>query len=289
MGRYGGEMGRSAAVPGLLRVVSSSDASAEPFGAALRAARRAKTPLLMRSAARRLPCVAGAWGGGAEDTATALCERAADAPVRAFVSPTGELWLDGGNSPRAVLTSTMSSETTLRGFLDEPAQGLGRHWPRRYLVEPLDAPACSRLAADAKEAGFARLLSSAFGAPCRMHKFFVARGGTRTQLHRDGLDNIFVCAVGRRTFALGDEELPIEEEPGSISAAEAYQRPARVAAALRLEQVTLEAGDALYVPCGCWHEVEAHADQAAPYSCAVNWYFDAELETQVELVTEGET
>jgi len=113
--------------------------------------------------------------------------------------------------------------------------------------------------------------------------------GTRTQLHRDGLDNIFVCAVGRRTFALGDEELPIEEEPGSISAAEAYQRPARAAAALRLEQVTLEAGDALYVPCGCWHEVEAHADQAAPYSCAVNWYFDAELETQVELVTEGET
>ena len=160
MGRYGGEMGRSAAVPGLLRVVSSSDASAEPFGAALRAARRAKTPLLMRSAARRLPCVAGAWGGGAEDTATALCERAADAPVRAFVSPTGELWLDGGNSPRAVLTSTMSSETTLRGFLDEPAQGLGRHWPRRYLVEPLDAPACSRLAADAQEGAAVNSVSS---------------------------------------------------------------------------------------------------------------------------------
>ena len=111
-----------------------------------------------------------------------------------------------------------------------------------------------------------------------MHKFFVAVGGTRTQLHRDGLDNVFVCAVGRRTFALGDAALAIEEEPGSISAAEGYQRPARsprAAEALRLEHVTLEAGDALYVPCGCWHEVEAHADAEAPLACAINWYFDA--------------
>ena len=144
-------------------------------------------------------------------------------------------------------------------------------------MEPLDAPACGPLAADAREPDFERLLSSAFDATWRMHKFFVARGGTRTQLHRDGLDNVYVCAVGRRTFALADGALPIEEEPGSISAAEAHQRAtrsARAAAALRLEQVELAAGDALFVPSGCWHEVEAHAEEGAPFSCAVNWYFD---------------
>ena len=100
--------------------------------------RQAGSPLVLRGLGARLPCVRE-WAA-APARALAACGGALG--VRAFVSSSGRLWLDGSNAPQAVLSASMSAETTLRAFLggdgDGGGAGLAARWAHRYLVENLD-------------------------------------------------------------------------------------------------------------------------------------------------------
>ena len=114
--------------------------------------------------------------------------------MRAFVSSSGRLWLDGSNAPQAVLSASMSVETTLRAFLggdgDGGGAGLAARWAHRYLVENLDGggdpgseAACGAAAAlRAATCGEATgALLAAFDAPPAYQKLAVAAGRIRTQ------------------------------------------------------------------------------------------------------------
>ena len=86
--------------------------------------------------------------------------------------------------------------------------------------------------------------------------------GSHTGLHRDLLDNVAVLLRGRKRFRLAP--------PGTIEALQAtstkYDRVSVMATAsldalrardpaLKVHEVDLQPGDALYTPAGWWHEV----------------------------------
>ena len=156
----------------------------------LRAARQAGSPLILRRLGARLPCV-HEW---ATAPARALAACGGALGVRAFVSSSGRLWLDGSNAPQAVLSASMSAETSLGAFLGGNGGGgggggLAARWAHRYLVENLDGgdfgsaeasgAAAALRAATCGEATDALL--AAFDAPPVYQKLFVAAGRTRTQ------------------------------------------------------------------------------------------------------------
>jgi hypothetical protein len=176
----------------------------------LRAARQAGSPLILRRLGARLPCV-HEW---ATAPARALAACGGALGVRAFVSSSGRLWLDSSNAPQAVLSASMSAETSLGAFLGGGGNGgnvgnggnggggggggsggggggggLAARWAHRYLVENLDGgdfgsaeasgAAAALRAATCGEATDALL--AAFDAPPVYQKLFVAAGRTRTQ------------------------------------------------------------------------------------------------------------
>ena len=157
----------------------------------LRVARLAGSPLVLRRLGARLPCVRE-WAA-APAQALAACGGALG--VRAFVSSSGRLWLDGSNAPQAVLSASMSAETTLGAFLGSggggnSGAGLAARWTHRYLVENLDGDgdfgseeacgaAAALRAATCDEATDALL--AAFDAPPACRKLSVAAGRIRTQ------------------------------------------------------------------------------------------------------------
>ena len=160
----------------------------------LRVARLAGSPLVLRRLGARLPCVLE-WAA-APAQALAACGGALG--VRAFVSSSGRLWLDSSNAPQAVLSASMSAETTLGAFLSggrggNGGAGLAARWAHRYLVENLDGDgdfgieeACGAAAAlRAATCGEATdALLAAFDAPPVYQKLFVAAGRTRTQARK---------------------------------------------------------------------------------------------------------
>ena len=156
----------------------------------LRVARLAGSPLVLRRLGARLPCVRE-WAA-APAQALAACGGALG--VRAFVSSSGRLWLDGSNAPQAVLSASMTAETTLGTFLGGGGNGEGANlaarWAHRYLVENLDGDgdfgseaACGAAAAlRAATCGEATdALLAAFDAPPARQKLSVAAGRIRTQ------------------------------------------------------------------------------------------------------------
>ena len=354
----------SAATPNSATRIDVVDSAGDTdLGAAavrLRAARRARAPLLLRGVCATAPCVRE-WGGAEGTTpGAALAARGGGLAVRAFVSGSGELWLDGSSAPRAVLAACMSVETTLAAFLAGDGEGEGGgaaaaaaaavgRWPHRYLVENLgvgsadggetdgeahsaaggeadgatdgtadSAAATAALRRDTSDAATAALLSAFDGAAPRYHKLFVAVGSTRTQLHRDGYDNLYVCCAGTRRWRVAHAaHTHLELEPGAVSADERYQFAPRGRGVektrgddataseggedanregdgegegedagegeegVRFASVELRPGDALFMPRGWWHEVEARPTTADGVSCAVNWYFESSIRDTV--------
>ena len=186
--------GDTAALNGATRVEARTcgDSAAGLLAASswLRAARQAGSPLVLRRLGARLPCVRE-WAAA---PAQALAARGGALGVRAFVSSSGRLWLDGSNAPQAVLSASMSAETSLGAFLGGNGGGgggggLAARWAHRYLVKNLDGgdfgiaeasgAAAALRAATCGEATDALL--AAFDAPPVYQKLFVAAGRTRTQ------------------------------------------------------------------------------------------------------------
>ena len=59
----------------------------------------------------------------------------------------------------------------------------------------------------------------AFDSKVTMRQFFISRGQTCTQLHRDRFDNAYLCIRGRRKWTFCDAAHHwLESEPGSVSA-----------------------------------------------------------------------
>ena len=104
----------------------------------------------------------------------------------------------------------------------------------------------------------------------RPPQFFVSRGPTTTQLHRDAFANCYVCLHGERTWTVAHaDHAYLERSPGSVSGDDDGR--------VKKVSVTLRAGDALVLPKDWWHSVAA-ADGAGGYSAAANFYFDEAAE-----------
>lgn len=87
--------------------------------------------------------------------------------------------------------------------------------------------------------------------------FWLGPAGTMTPMHHDGNNILFCQVVGRKKFSL----LPPTEASLLATARGYYARPELAAsrdvpAAVPLE-VILEPGEALFLPVGWWHQVEA--------------------------------
>ena len=187
----------------------------------------------------------------------------------------------------------MSYETTLQEFVE----GL-QEWQCRYMVERViidevgdsneQAVTATKLLVPSQPSFFSAIPDLK---PV-MCQFFLSVGQTRTQLHRDIYDNIYCCLHGQRRWLIahaGHREY-VEDGPGSVSARFQPLWPPQAGAgapaatsheqeeddntlfkAVRFTEVLLCPGDALYLPRGYWHAVEA----SGLSSSAVNWYFSA--------------
>jgi hypothetical protein len=235
------------------------------------------------------------------DVAAALVEAAPSLPVTSFVSQAEHFYLDGTCHPRAILTTSMSTETTLLEHARASAAATGACWPNRYCVEEIDEAlaAVMRLPAyspchtafcgdgcgqDGDGTISAKRTSSGSGSGGSNHsrssgdstctvakrQLFVAVGRTQTQLHRDTFPNLYLCLSGHRTWELAHpaSSPQLEHSPGSVSAVDPPPPSVRRA------RVTLRAGDAIFVPRGWWHRVDAVGEMLSRCSVAVNWYYD---------------
>eukprot|EP00566_Odontella_aurita_P019663 CAMPEP_0113531614 /NCGR_PEP_ID=MMETSP0015_2-20120614/3594_1 /TAXON_ID=2838 /ORGANISM="Odontella" /LENGTH=304 /DNA_ID=CAMNT_0000430469 /DNA_START=497 /DNA_END=1411 /DNA_ORIENTATION=+ /assembly_acc=CAM_ASM_000160 len=218
-------------------------------------------------------------------------------PVRAFFSESGYFHLDGkwemndGSAhPDGVLTACASADMPLREFLGDMSG-----WKSRYMVEsirdndsgPEDA---IRSILDHYTLGDEwRSALSSWGEEKLpvMHQLFISLGETRTQLHRDHFDNLFLCLSGTRHWRISNpgNSSRVQLEEGSISSGLKLPRLRNVFGPTGRDcitsayynvpfvEVTVSAGDALFVPSGWWHDVTANVC-GNPSSVAVNWYFD---------------
>jgi hypothetical protein len=245
-------------------------------------------------------CALRAWLMKDPDAASALVGAAPSFPVTSFVSQAEMFYLDGTTHPRAVLTTSMSMETTIAEHV-RPSAATSAGWPNRYAVEDIDSrlaaamqlpvhsPCHTALGGDecgsgcgdgnprssCTDGGSARL------APARgdddsccvaKRQIFLTVGRSQTQLHRDTFANLYLCLSGWRIWELAHPAVSpqLQRSPGSVSALD------RLPSSMKLSRVTLRAGDAIFVPRGWWHRVEAVGDML-PSRCsvAVNWYYSS--------------
>lgn len=217
-------------------------------------------------------------------------------PVRAFFSQSDYFHLDGRweNSdgsvhPDGILTACSSANVTLREFASSDLCA----WNARYIVEsiqgdntgPEDAVRSIARRYTQGDEWCDALSSWGDNNLPAMHQLFVSVGKTRTQLHRDHFDNLFLCLSGTRHWRLADPEHSgrVQLEEGSVSARFRIPPPGYrsgdcagqsfVHNDVLFTELTLGAGDALFVPSGWWHDVTANI-QGSASSVAVNWYFE---------------
>eukprot|EP01051_Picozoa_sp_SAG22_P000726 SAG22_NODE_22_length_31438_cov_47.016529_10_plen_335_part_00 len=241
-----------------------------------------REPAVVRGMGAGYPCCSE-WGQPGSAFRTA-----ADRSFDVFVSnrDAGRFYLDGTAHPDALLTASMRMPMTLRQFFSrdggddhggsggaEAAAGPGgtaaafSRWKQRYLVEdrfsdelPIRAAPPASMPA-LGESPFLR----AFGADRFVtRQLFCSHGHTRTQVHRDCWDNLYLCCFGQRCWQIAHRDHDLAREAGSVSAAAKDAFPASVV----FEGVQLQAGDGLFLPAGWWHEVSSSGS-----SCAINWYF----------------
>ena len=202
----------------------------------------------------------------------------------------GTFTLDGTDHPESVLTATTSVDATLDAVID-----LGSRWGCRYVVEDelpsagegaalgdLVPPRPPPPAGDALASAFSESGSGTAEEPVQ-RQIFVAVGACRTQLHRDALDNLYVCALGTRIWTIRSPDDSIAREPGSVSASVPpppdgtnNDGPPGSCHPLSLPpsgyaRTSLGAGDAIYIPALWWHSVRSGRGASA----AVNWYYRA--------------
>ena len=111
---------------------------------------------------------------------------------------------------------------------------------------------------------------------------WMGTGGTRTPLHYDSYDNWLVQIVGAKYVRLYDrsqtEKLYVNDNPhlsygkqGNMSElnceAEDFDKHS-LAREAQFSEVLLLPGDALFIPCGCWHYV-----RSLTTSISVNYWF----------------
>jgi hypothetical protein len=216
-------------------------------------------------------CGLRAWLARDPDVAATLAEVAPSVPVTSFVSHAENFYLDGTVHPRAVLTTSMSMETTLSEHVT------AAQWGNRYAVEAIDA----RLAATMKlqdrspchaALGCGNDTCGNDGCCVAKRQIFLTVGRSKTQLHRDTFANLYLCLSGWRIWELAHPVVSpqLQRSPDSVSAAD------RLPSSVKLSRVTLRSGDAIFVPRGWWHRVEAVGDML-PSRCsvAVNWYYNS--------------
>ena len=110
---------------------------------------------------------------------------------------------------------------------------------------------------------------------------------TTVQTHWDASENVAVCVLGRRHVTLfpptalpGLYPGPLETAPGrtmvsrvDLRAPDLERFPRFAAVRDMATEVELAPGDALYIPCGWWHRIEARS----PLNMLVNyWWSDGE-------------
>ena len=187
--------------------------------------------------------------------AWSLPEAARALPCTVFRSPKGAFCLDGTRHPDALLTQSMASQGTLGAVLASEVLAYA-------VLDDLPDDSCKALGLPACP------LTDLGGT--RPPQFFVSRGPTTTQLHRDAFANCYVCLHGERTWTVAHaDHAYLERSPGSVSGDDDGR--------VKKVSVTLRAGDALVLPKDWWHSVAA-ADGAGGYSAAANFYFDEAAE-----------
>lgn len=232
---------------------------------------RMRQPLILRG-------FASTWEACRQwTTGAAVNKRGGAAKIRMFfANKKGEFHLDGTCNPRTILTCSMSADADIATFVRNEDS-----WPSLYALDetfgeghPLfpDLPS--------EPIPFRSLLGRHVNT-----QLFISSGYTRTQLHRDPFDNVYVVAAGTRKWSVcsnAHDGFLVGEDPEIISAVNQPHRMddgtwrwdasetdvAKNAASLT--EVTLEAGDAFFLPKGWWHLVQAEA----PHSVAVNFYFE---------------
>ena len=121
------------------------------------------------------------------DVASALATVAPSTPVTSFVSQKENFYLDGTSHPRAILTTSMSTETTMSEHV-RPSAATAAKWPNRYVVEEID----TRLAIAMQLPSHAPCHTALGGDECGTSSHSASRrnccscDGDRTEVHSGG-------------------------------------------------------------------------------------------------------
>ncbi len=234
--------------------------------------RPAREPVVMRGLASGWPGVAAARRGDRE-IAQYLLGFGPTRPVRGIVLPPeagGRFFYD----PELRGLNFTSHEDRLSAFLGELLHLAGEPQPRGVAVQSEKIP---ELLPGFVEANAMPLL------PGVVPRIWIGNR-IRVAPHYDLMENVGVCLAGRRRFTVfppdqlanmypGPFELTPAGTPVSMvdPAAPDLERYPRYADAWgQAQQTTLEPGDALYLPYGWWHGVDA----LEPLSILVNYWWN---------------
>ena len=228
-------------------------------------------PVVIRGLARDWPVVTAARDGGLADYLRAMATAAVVPMVRAAATEDGRLHyahtLDRPNFIR--------ESVSIAGFLDEVA--------RQATMPARETLAIQGLAADAALPSFAAANAMPLLPPDVEPRLWLGTPAV-VATHHDTMENIACVAAGQRNFTLFAPEQvanlymgPFHVTPAGTAVSMAhvtapdFDRFPRFAEALATARhAVLDPGDAIYIPYGWYHHVEA----LAPLNLLVNYWWN---------------